>query len=232
MGAIAAAVLPAAISAGASIIGGHAASKAANAQSNAAQQGIDETRTDLQPWLSAGQSSLGAMLDLLGLNGSDKQQSAITGLQGSPLFTSLYGQGKDAILQSAAATGGLRGGNTEHSLFDLGSNLLAQVIQQQMANLGGLSSEGLQAGGYVSSAISNLLGQKGAAQAGGIIGGAQGITGALGGLGSLLGSPSVLNGIGSIFGGGSGGIPLPDLSAVAPVTGLDAPVLTSLPGGF
>src|SRR5690242_12018396 len=128
--AVAAAGITAAAGIGSSLLAGHAAKKAGQTQANAAQAGIDEqrrefdlTRGDLMPWLTAGQPALGGMLDLLGLNGADKQQSAITGLQNGPLFQSLYGQGKDAILQSAAATGGLRGGNTEHSLFNLGSDL-------------------------------------------------------------------------------------------------------------
>lgn len=225
--AIAAAAIGAAATIGSSLIAGHASSKAANAQSNAAQQGITEVRNDMMPWLTAGKSALGGELDLLGLNGGTTQQSAITALQGSPLFTSLYGQGKEAILQSAAATGGLRGGNTEHSLFNLGSDLLAQVIQQQMMNLGNLSGQGLQAGGFISSALSSLFGQQGAAKAGGIMGGAQGLTGALGGLTGFLQTPGLFGG-----GGGTPTIPAPNLAANLPVNIPPAYPLSSLPGGF
>jgi hypothetical protein len=75
---IAAAAITAAGTIGSSLLAGHASSKAADAQSNAAQLGIDEqkrefdlSRGDLMPWLTAGQSSLGGMLDLLGLSGGD-----------------------------------------------------------------------------------------------------------------------------------------------------------------
>jgi hypothetical protein len=232
--AIAAAAITAAGAIGSSLLAGHAASKAANAQSNAAQLGIDEqkrefdlSRGDLMPWLTAGQSSLGGMLDLLGLSGGDKQQAAITGLQNSPLFTSLYGQGKEAILQSASATGGLRGGNTEHSLFNLGSDLLAQVIQQQFSNLSGLSGQGLSAGGGLATlgqgyanSLSNLFGQQGAAQAGGTIGQAQGFGGALQGLTSFLNTPG-------LFGGGGGGGGIPTLPIDAFGTGNNAGLSTA-----
>jgi hypothetical protein len=234
--AIAAAAITAAATIGGSLIASHSANKAADAQSDAAQLGIDEqkrefdlSRGDLMPWLTAGQSALGGMLDLLGLNGGDKQQAAITGLQGSPLFTSLYGQGKEAILQSAAATGGLRGGNTEHSLFGLGPDLLAQIIQMQMQNLGGISGAGLNAGGGLASlgankanAITALLGNQGAAKAGGIIGGAQGITGALNGFAGFLNTPG-------LFGGGGGGIPTLPIDAFG--TGNNAGLATA-GGGF
>lgn len=133
------------------------------------------------PWLSAGSSALGGLLDLLGMNGADTQQTAITGLQNSPLFQSEYRQGTEAILQNSAATGGLRGGNTQHSLFNLGSDLLAQVIQQQIGNLGGISgagaNTGAQLGGFganSANAISQLFGNIGQAKAGGILGQAQG----------------------------------------------------------
>jgi hypothetical protein len=209
--AIVAAGIGAAGAIGGGLLAGHASSKAANAQSNAAQLGIDEqkrefdiTNSNLAPWLNAGQSALGGMLDLLGLNGADKQQASISGLQSGPLFQSLYGQGKEALLQSASATGGLRGGNTEHSLFNLGSDLLAQVIQQQMGNLGGISGAGAQVGTNLgqmgqnnANAISQLLGNQGAAKAGGILGSAQGWTQALNGVTGFLGS--------ALGGGGGGG---------------------------
>lgn len=85
------------------------------------------------------------------------QQASISALKESPLFTSLYGVGNDTILQNAAATGGLRGGNTENSLAQFSSSLLAQVIQNQLSNLGGISGQGAEL-------VSNLgqLGQQSA----------------------------------------------------------------------
>jgi hypothetical protein len=201
--AIAAAGITAAASIGSSLIGGHAAKQAANDQSKAAQAGINEFRTDLSPWLQAGQSAVGGLEGLLGLSGADAQQSAITGLQNGPLFQSLYKQGQNTILANGAATGGLRGGNMENSLANFGSDLLAQVIQMQIGNLNGLSGQGLAAGGDMASAIAQLLGQKGAAQAGGAMGSAQGITGALNGVAGFLGTPGLFGSGGSIFGGSS-----------------------------
>jgi hypothetical protein len=182
------------------LLGASASKKAAKVQASSFQSGIDEerrqydtTRTDLMPWLQAGQQGLGGMLDLLGLNGADKQQSSISGLQGSPLFQSQYRQGTEAILQNASATGGLRGGNTQHSLANFGSDLLAQVIQQQYANLGGLSGAGAQTGATLgglgqnsANAIAGLFGNIGQAKAGGILGQAAGYTKAIGGFGNLL----------------------------------------------
>lgn len=196
------------------LIGGHAAKKAGQAQSDAAQAGIDEqkrefdlTQANEMPWITGGKSALGGQLDLIGLNGNDKQQSAINALLGGPEYSSLYRSGTQAILNNASATGGLRGGNTEHSLANFGSDLLAQLIQQQFSNLSGISGLGASVAGNLgalgaqnANSIANLLGQQGAAKAGGIIGGAQGWAGALGGLTGFLQTPG-------LFGGGGGSAP-------------------------
>jgi len=175
----------AAVAAGASLLssiaGGKGASKAAKTQAAAYQKGIDEqhnefatTQANFAPYLAAGNDALGSTLDLLGLgsSGMQGQQSAIDALKSSPAFTSLFRQGNDTILQNASATGGLRGGNTQNSLANFGSDLLSQVIQQRLGNLGGLVSTGAggvgqlgQLGQNNANSISSLLGQQGNANA-------------------------------------------------------------------
>ena len=111
-----------------------------------------------------------------GQSGAQIQQSAIDQLKASPLYQSLFHNGQETVLNNAAATGGLRGGNTQSSLANFGADTLAQVIQQQIANLGQVAGQG-QAGanslgnlGAASSGnISNLLAQNGQAQSGGIL---------------------------------------------------------------
>lgn len=98
-----------------------------------------------QPFVQSGQKAVGAQDDLVGINGNDAQDAAITGLQGSPLFESLMRNGQNTILANGAATGGIRGGNIQGSLANFGRDTLSGVIQQQLANLGGLSSQGLGA---------------------------------------------------------------------------------------
>lgn len=160
-----------------------AAQKAGDLQYQAAMAGIDEqrrqfdlSRADQMPWLEAGKGALGGIQDLLGLSGADEQQSAISALRDSPLFSSLYRAGEEAILQNASATGGLRGGNLERGLADFGADTLSTVIQQQLGNLGDLSGTGVGTaqnlgalGANSASNIAALLQQGGAAQAGGIL---------------------------------------------------------------
>jgi hypothetical protein len=101
------------------------------------QREYDTTRSDFQPYMLFGKDALGPLGDLLGMNGGDKAAAAIAALKASPLFTSLFNTGQEATLQNASATGGIRGGNTEGALYELGQGTLAQVIQQQISNLFG-----------------------------------------------------------------------------------------------
>lgn len=205
--AVAIAGITAAAGIGGSVIASNgaksAANKAAAAQTAADQAAIaeqrrqyDQTRTDFAPWMQQGQSAAGAQGDLLGLNGPEAQQAAITAQQSSPLYESLFRNGENTLLQNASATGGLRGGNTQGALANFGKDALAQVIEAQLTRLGGVSEQGQNAAAGVASAgansanaISQLLTNSGAAQAGAATaaGGAnaalvKGITGSLTGL--------------------------------------------------
>jgi hypothetical protein len=157
------------------------ATSAANIQASYAQQGIDAQNSALDsikqllsPYMSSGTNALSSQGDLLGLNGDDAQQKAISALQGGAQFQALNKAGGDAILSNAAATGGLRGGNVQGALATNSQNVLNNLINQQFSNLGSLSSLGLNASNSYGSAtqnnanqVSTLLQQKGAALAGG-----------------------------------------------------------------
>lgn len=137
---------------------------------------FDLTRSDFAPWRDAGGLALGQQGDLTGIHGAGVQQGAIDALMQSPLYQSLYRNGMEANLQNASATGGVRGGNEVRSLADFGSDTLAQVIQQQLGNLGAISGQGLAAtgstansGDQLTQAIASILGQQGQVRAGGIL---------------------------------------------------------------
>jgi hypothetical protein len=92
------------------------------------------------------------------------------------------------MLQRASATGGLRGGNIQAALAQFRPQMLQQAIEQQYGRLGGFAGTGLgvteqlyrggqasaanqaSAAGTMGANVSNLLGQQGAAQAGGALG--------------------------------------------------------------
>jgi hypothetical protein len=158
-----------------------AAVQAAQIQSQSADKAIAaqqeaqaQTRALEQPYVDAGTGALTQYLNLLGLNGSGAQTSALGTVQSSPLLANLNQQGEDAILANASATGGLRGGNTQDALAKLRSANYSTVVQQLMSNLGGVTSLGQNAatgtgnaGIQSANSISNLLTAQGNAQAAG-----------------------------------------------------------------
>lgn len=207
-----------ALSTGGSIYGADssksASEQASRLQSQSAQAGINEQRYQfdklqqaLQPYQQAGADALSQQRAMLGLGGPLAQQDSISALMASPQFSSMVQQGENALLQSASATGGLRGGNTQSALAQFRPAILNQLLEQQYSRLGGLTSIGQNAAAGVGNAgmttganIGNLLAQQGAAQAGGALaGGAYGnniasaISGGLGtyvGLGGTFGKPA------------------------------------------
>ena len=195
-----------------------AAEKAAGVQSQMASEGITEQRRQfdalvdlMKPYVGAGAGAVGQQQALLGLGGEEAQQQAISQIEKSPFFQSMAQQGENAMLQQASATGGLRGGNIQGALAQFRPGLLNQMVQQQFANLGGLTqigqasaagqaAQGMQSAG----AVGDLLGQIGAAQAGGIM--------AKGGINRSVFSDAVQIGAmllgaggGAKIGGGAGG---------------------------
>jgi len=139
----------------------------------------------MQPFAAAGAPALQQQQALLGLAGPEAQRAAIEQISQSPEMQALTRQGEEAILQRASATGGLRGGNVQAALAQFRPQLLSELINQQYGRLGGLttlgantqqniaalgqgSAAGQAAAGLQSSTnIANLLGQQGAALAGG-----------------------------------------------------------------
>lgn len=162
----------------------NAAKQASRVQGKAASAGIAEQRRQfdlvqalMRPYVEAGKPALAQQQDILGLNGSANQQAVINAIQNNPQFQTMTQQGENAILQNASATGGLRGGNTQGALAQFRPQMLSQLLQQQYQNLGGITSLGQNAAAGVGNAgmqtgqdIAGLLAQKGAAQAGGILG--------------------------------------------------------------
>ena len=152
---------------GTQVVGGimqsRAASKAAGAQTQAAEAGIEEQRrqfdavqeilkpyvtagtqaiTGLQPYAAAGAPALEQQQALLGLRGPEAQQAAIAGIEGGAGYQAQVRAGEEALLQRASATGGLRGGNIQAALAQFRPQMLQQEIEKQYGRLGGLTSLG------------------------------------------------------------------------------------------
>jgi hypothetical protein len=206
---------------GTQVVGGmmqaDAAGGAADIQAGAANAGTAEIRRQfdalqalLKPYMEAGVPALNAQQDLLGLRGENAQGAAIGALEGSPLFQGLVQQGENAMLQTASATGGLRGGNLQGAMAQFRPAMLQQAINDQYSRLGGLTQLGQNSAAGVGSAgmqsagqISGLLQQAGAAQAGGRLAQGQAMAGLFNMPAQFLGMQA---GAGGKMGMGFGGL--------------------------
>ena len=193
---------------------------------------VEAGKVDLtQPYIGAGPGALQAMQGLAGLRGAGEQQAAINQIQQGAQFQELARQGEQGILQNAAATGGLRGGNVQAALAQFRPALLNQLIESQYGKLAGLtqlgstSAENLLRLGQASAAgvgaagqqsaqnIGNLMAAQGAARAAGTIGAAnaqaQGLGAVTGAMQQGIQNYMLFNAInnqgGFGFGGGVGG---------------------------
>ena len=169
---------------GSQVVGGmiqsSAASDAAGAQTAAAEAGIAEQRRQfdmvrelLKPYVEVGAPALQQQQALIGLQGQEAQQQAISALEQGAGFQARVRQGEEALLQRASATGGLRGGNIQAALAQFRPQMLQQEIETQYGRLGGLTSLGQQSAAGVGTAgmqtgarVAGLYGDVGAAQAG------------------------------------------------------------------
>ena len=169
-----------------SAVGSKAAKSAGQLQYDASMAGVAETkdareemRRLLEPYVAAGGPALQAQMGALGLAGPEAQQAYVAQQEQSPIFQALAGQGEEAILQNASATGGLRGGNVQGALAQFRPALLNQFLEQQYGRLGGMTALGQQSAAGVGTSgmqsagsIADLLAQGGAARAGAKLGSA------------------------------------------------------------
>lgn len=200
------------IGAGASI---YAANKASDVQSKAAQEAaalqreqMRQTQANADPFIKGGQGANGLLQSFYGIGGDPALgQSALARFQQSPDYQFALKGGSDALDNSAAARGGMIGGNQIRAQTEFGQGLATQNLQGYLSRLLGMSGQGIQAAGTVAGA--NTAGAKyagddimgaGTANASGIMGMAKGFNSGVSALQqygamnkSSYGSPSWLN---------------------------------------
>jgi hypothetical protein len=149
---------------------GGGSGRALAAQVNLAREGLAQQekqfnyiRDLMSPFVLGGTESFNQIGNLIGTGGAEAQQSALDALQSSPYFSGLVQQGENALLQNASATGGLRGGNTQAALAQFRPQMLQQAVQQQLANLSGMTEYGLGAAGNITGASNQYSGAIGQA---------------------------------------------------------------------
>jgi hypothetical protein len=173
--------------------------------------------SQFQPFQQAGAQAFQQQQALAGLLGPEAQREAIAVIEGGAGFQANVRQGEEALLSRASATGGLRGGDIQAALAQFRPQLLEREIDKQYGRLGGFSSTGLgvsealyrggqasavnqaSQAGAVGANVANLLGQQGAAMAGGELGQAKAYSG-------LFNAPAQFAGMQYARGGGAGNL--------------------------
>lgn len=219
-----------------------AAKQAGAAQTQATDQSMAEQRRQFdaiqamfRPYVEAGGGALARQLDLTGVSGPEAQQRAIQAIEMGPEFAAMTRQGEEAILQNAAATGGLRGGNVQASLAKFRPEVLSSLINQQYQRLGGLTqlgqaSAGMQAasGQAFANNATQLFGQRGEALAGSALARGQANANMFG---NIAGSIGFAAGRG-MFGGMGMSNPVPDVARGAYPGQFTDPYMTNPGGSF
>lgn len=217
-----------ALGAGASIWG---ASKAADAQKDAAKQAAavqqqamdyqkqnyEKASGNLSPFIQTGQGANSLLASAYGLNGAPPlSDSTLQGFYNSPDYKFALKGGSEALDNSAAAKGGVLGGNQIRAQTEYGSGLATQNLQNYFSRLAGMSGQGIQAGGVLGQIGTGVGAQVGASannignstMAAGTAE-ASGIKGMVGGFNQGLSSLSLFNQMSkSSYGGGGTGFSL------------------------
>jgi len=127
--------------------------------SSVSQPQADIANQTIQPFVAGGQNAATLQANLTGANGLEAQQQAYAEYQSSPAMKYQMDQMQRATERSAAARGGLMGGNVMQALQQNAAGIASQDYQNQFANLGTVANQGLNAAGQKYGSQMNMLGQ-------------------------------------------------------------------------
>lgn len=119
-----------------------------SAQTNQAVAGLD-------PYAQSGTGAAKLQADISGANGAEAQAAAMASVQGSPYTEQMKQNAERAILQNAAVTGNVGGGNVLDQLYKNAASIFAEDQQNRFNNLGQVTSTGLTAAGQKGQLLGN-----------------------------------------------------------------------------
>lgn len=196
--------MPVGAIAGASVVGGgisaFGANKAAKTQAAAADRAMqmqlgmyNQSRADMQPYMNAGRGAVTSLAQLYGIDGDGNatgqpfNPEALEKFRQSPDYAFAENEGRRQVQFSAAAQGGLRGGNHMRDLTSFGQGLASQQFGNyfnrllQLSQIGsGAATNSASIGANVANGAGQMQLASGAANASGIVGMANAANGAIG----------------------------------------------------
>ena len=143
---------------GVNVLGGDFSGAASSVDPLTGQPLFQQAAQGVGSFSPAGLQAQGLQAALSGSQGQDAFNQA---LLNSPVQQFLREQGQQSVINQAAATGGLGGGEVQRELTRFGQGLAGTQLQQQIANLQSLSGQGLQAAGQQGQFLSQAGQQQG-----------------------------------------------------------------------
>ena len=140
------------------LLGGNFTAASANVDPNTGQPLFQQAAQGVGAFSPAG---LQAQQRQAALSGTLGQEAFDQALINNPAMNFLREQGEQSIINQAAATGGLGGGNVQRELARFGQGLASQDLQNQIANQQALSEQGLRAAGQQGQFLSQAGQQQG-----------------------------------------------------------------------
>lgn len=160
----------------------------ASKTSSSSNQAYGLLSSTYAPQMQTGVAANNALAGLLGVGGDpNASNAAFQNFLNSSGYQNVLKQAGQGITGSAAARGLLQSGATAKALQSNAANLGSNYFSQYLQQLGGLSGQGLQAGGLVGGAGQTSTGQQ--------TGGSGGLLGAVGSIGSLFSDRRLKRGI-------------------------------------
>lgn len=101
----------------------------------AAQPTLAKLGAAYDPMVAGGQNSFNAYLDAIGANGAEGNARAASAFQAAPGRSYAMDQQLEAVMRTAAARGGLAGGNATADILKTANGIADQSFQQYVTNL-------------------------------------------------------------------------------------------------
>lgn len=139
--------------------GSGALSQGANSSNAAVREMLDKGISYLDPYNKNGQSAQNLQAAYSGALGPEAQKAAFDSYMSSPNLKWLRDQGEESIMNQAAATGGVGGGDVLKELQKFGTGLASQDFQNSFDRLGTLSNQGINAAGTMGNLANSAGGQ-------------------------------------------------------------------------
>lgn len=117
-----------------------------NSANSAVNSMLNKATGYLDPYNSSGQKSMNLQAAYSGALGPEAQKAAFDSFVSSPNMAFLKQQGEESIMNQAAATGGVGGGDVLKELQKFGTGLASQDFQNQFDRLSTLTNQGINAG--------------------------------------------------------------------------------------